>query len=47
MTAVSAEPVEFEPVSGNREAVSSGDFLLELFDLAVFKLHDPAAVGAN
>jgi len=47
MTAASTEAVEFKAVSGNREAVSSGDFLLELFDLAVFKLHDLAAVGAN
>jgi hypothetical protein len=47
MTAASAEAVEFEAVSGNGEAVPGGDFLLKLFDLAVFKLHDLAAVGAN
>ncbi len=47
MTTASAEPVEFEAVSGNGEAVPGGDFLLKLFDLAFFKLHDLAAVGAN
>ena len=47
MTTASAEPVEFEAVSGNGEAVPGGDFLLKLFDLAVFKLHYLAAVGAN
>ncbi len=47
MTAAAAEPVEFEPVSGNREAVSSGDFLLELFDLTVFEFHDLPAIGAD
>lgn len=47
MTTASAEAVEFKTVSRNGEAVSGGDFLLELFDLAVFKLHDLAAVGAN
>ena len=47
MTAASTEAVEFKAVSGNSEAVSGRDFLLELFDLAVFKLHDLAAVGAN
>src|SRR3990167_5945377 len=47
MTAASTEAVEFKAVSGNGEAVPGGDFLLELFDLAVFKFHDLAAVGAN
>lgn len=47
MTAASAEAVEFKAVSRNGEAVPGGDFLLEFFDLAVFKLHDLAAVGAN
>lgn len=47
MTTASAEPVEFKAVSRDGEAVSSRDFFLELFDLAVFKLHDLAAVGAN
>ena len=47
MTAASAEPVEFEAVSGNGKAVPGSDFLLKLFDLAIFKLHDLAAVGAN
>ena len=47
MTTASAETVEFKAVSRDGEAVSGGHFLLELFDLAVFKLHDFAAVGAN
>ena len=29
------------------EAIAGGDFLLELFDFAVFKLDDLAATGAN
>ena len=47
MTAASAEAVEFEAVRGNGETVPGGDFLLKLFDLAVFKLHDLSAVSAN
>lgn len=47
MTAASAEAVEFKTVSRNSEAVPGCNFFLELFDLAVFKLHDLAAVGAN
>ena len=47
MTAASAEAVEFKAVSRNSEAVPGRDFFLEFFDLAVFKLHDFAAVGAN
>lgn len=47
MTAASAETVEFKAVRGNGETVPGGDFLLKLFDLAVFKLHDLAAVSAN
>ncbi len=47
MTAASAEAVEFKAVSRNGEAVPGGDFLLKLFDIAVFKFHDLAAVGAD
>ena len=47
MTTASTEPVEFKAVSGNGETVPGRDFLLEFFDLAVFKFHDLAAVGAN
>ncbi|SPP63351.1 hypothetical protein NITLEN_10437 [Nitrospira lenta] len=47
MTAASAEAVELEAVSGDGEAVPGGDFLLKLFDFAVFELHDLAAVGAD
>lgn len=47
MTAASAEPIEFEPVGRNSEAIPIGYFLLKLFDFAVFKFHDFAAVGAN
>lgn len=47
MTAATAEAVELKTMGGNGEAVPGGDFLLELFNLAVFKFHDFAAVGAN
>ena len=47
MTAASAEAVEFKTVSRNSEAVPGRDFLLKLFDLAVFEFHDLAAVGAD
>ena len=47
MTAAAAEAVEFKAMGGNGEAVPGGDFFLEFFDLAVFKFHDLAAVGAN
>jgi hypothetical protein len=47
MTAAGTEAVQFETVGLDREAVARGDFLLEPFDIAIFKLHDPAAVGAD
>lgn len=47
MTAASTEAVEFKTVRGNDEAVSGGDFLLEFFDLAVFKLYDFPTVSTN
>jgi hypothetical protein len=47
MTAAGAEPVEFEPVGGDRKTVLGRDLLLEPFDIAVFKFHDLAAAGAD
>ncbi len=47
MTAAPAEAVELKAVGRDGEAVPGGDFLLKLFDLAVFEFHDLAAVGAD
>ena len=47
MTAARTEAVEFEAVSLDRKAVAGGDFFLEALNVAVFKLHDLSAVGAN
>ena len=47
MTAARAETVEFEAVSLDGKAVSGGDFFLQLLDLAIFKLHDLPATGAD
>jgi hypothetical protein len=47
MPAAGAEAVELEPVGLNDEAVSGGDFFLQLFDLTIFKLDDLAAAGAD
>jgi hypothetical protein len=47
MTAAGTEAVQFETVGLDREAVACGDFLLEAFDVAIFELHDLAAVGAD
>ena len=47
MTAARAETIELEAVGLNGEPIAGGDFLLELFDFAVFKLHNLAATGAN
>lgn len=41
------EAVEFQTVSFDGEAVASGDFLLQTFNVAVFKLHDLSAVCAD
>ena len=46
MTAAGAEAIQFETVGLDREAVARGDFFLETFDVAIFELHDFAAVGA-
>jgi hypothetical protein len=44
MTAAGTETVEFKAVSLDGKAVAGGDFLLQLFDLAIFEFHDlPAA----
>ena len=47
MTAAGAEAVQFEAVGLDGEAVLDSDFFLQALDLAVFKLHDLAAAGAN
>ena len=47
MTAAGAEPVEFKPVGLDGKAVARGDFLLQLFDLAIFEFHDLAAARAD
>ena len=47
MTAARAETIELEAVGLNGEPIAGGDFLLEFFDFAVFKLHNLAATGAN
>ena len=47
MTAARTEAVEFEAVCLDRKAVVGGNFFLEALDVAVFKLHDLSAVGAN
>ena len=47
MTAAGAKAVQFEPVGLDGESVAGGDFLLKLFDLAIFKFDDPAAAGAD
>src|SRR5215510_9845123 len=47
MTAAGAEAVQLEAVCFDGEAVLGGDFFLQAFDLAVFKLHDLATSGTN
>jgi hypothetical protein len=47
MTATRTEAVELESVGLNGESIAGGDFLLQFFDFAVFKLDDLATTGAN
>ena len=47
MTTAGTEPVEFQPVGLDNEAVIGGDLLLEAFDVAIGELHDLAATGAD
>ena len=47
MTAAGTEAVEFEAVSLNGKAVSSGDLFLQFFNLTVFKFDDLTATGAD
>lgn len=47
MTAARAEAIELEAVGLDGESIAGGDFLLQFFDFAVFKLDDLAATGAN
>ncbi len=47
MSAARTEAVELEAVGLDGEPIAGGDFLLQLFNFAVFKLDDLAATGAN
>jgi hypothetical protein len=47
MTAAGTEPVEFETVGLDGEPVMGGDFILELFDFAIFKFDDLAAARTD
>ena len=47
MTAAGAEAVQFKAMGLDCEPVPRGHFLLELFNLAVFKLNDFPATGAD
>jgi hypothetical protein len=47
MLTAGTEPVELKAVRLNREAIAGCDLFLEPFDIAVFKLHDLSAIGAD
>lgn len=47
MTTARTEAVEFEAMSLDRKAVTGSDFFLKTLDVAVFKLHNLSAAGAN
>jgi hypothetical protein len=47
MPATGAEPIEFESVSLNDEAVLGGDLLLQAFDLAILELYNSSTAGAD
>ena len=47
MTTARAQAIELETVGLNGEPIAGGDFLLEFFDFAVFKLNNLAAAGAD
>ena len=47
MTAAGTETVELEAMGLNGESVTSSDFFLEAFDVAVFELHNLSAVRAD
>src|SRR5690349_1690431 len=47
MTAARAEAIELETVGCDRKTVPRGDFFLKALDVAVLKLHDLSAAGAN
>ena len=47
MTAARTEAVEFQPVGLDREAIACGDFLLKLFDFAIFEFDDLAATRTD
>lgn len=47
MTAVRAKTVKFEAVGLDRKAVTGSDLFLKPLNVAVFKLHNLSAVGAN
>ena len=47
MPATGAEPVEFESVSLNDEAILGGDLLLQALDLAIFELYNRPTARAD
>jgi hypothetical protein len=47
MTTAGTEAVELKAMGLDGEAVPGGHFFLQLFDFAIFELHDSSAVGAN
>ena len=47
MTTAGTQTVEFKPVGVDGKAIAGGDFLLQFFDLAIFKFHDLAAPRAD
>ena len=47
MTTTRTDTVEFEAMGLDGKAVAGGHFFLKFLDLAVFKLHDLSAVGAD
>ena len=47
MTTAGTQTVEFKPVGLDGKAVAGSNFLLQFFNLAIFKFHDLAATRAN
>lgn len=47
MAAAGTEAVELQPVGLDGKAIAGGDLFLQTLDLAVFKLDDLSAAGAD
>lgn len=47
MTTAGAKAVKLQAVGLNGKAVARGDFFLETLNVAILKLHDLSAAGAN